>query len=142
MKVVDYNPFPHVGRMPDGRKVFYFGEVCVDESKVSKEAVIFLGIAPQITNIVLFTASGAALFAVGENSAFAPFILFGGMLVPLVDFAFNINNPLPASDIRMASANFDVPYPLIAFGGNVMVLAGAALFAYHGYRIFFVPERE
>jgi len=133
--VTDFRPYPHMSR---GN--FVFGEMATKD-RLSDTGEGLLLAAPLMTDMVMFTASDLLLtYAMNDDSAAAPFLLMGGMIVPLVDFLVNVNGPSNYNDTSRWTKMAGLPRWSTALMGDALAAVAVWRVLHQGYRIFFEHE--
>jgi hypothetical protein len=157
--VIDFRPYPHIATFSrtitndSGERVrvteseLVFGSMAyVSPSGVYDDTRrSLISIAPSLMDILLFTTADLLLtYVVDPHSAGAPFMLFGLMVTPLVDFVTGMNCTSPACDISRFTDRSGIPRGATMMVGYTMIFVAVWRCLHHFRRLFMErrPERE
>jgi hypothetical protein len=136
IKVTAFKPYPHFEDFSLGRR-FVWGNMATERVGTPKQEALILA-APQITDIVFFTAADLTLtYGLDSDSAAAPFVMMGGMICPLVDFLVNVNGPSAANDSTRWGQLVGMPKWSIMLIGDALAAVAVWRILHHGRAILF-----
>ncbi|MFH1046889.1 MAG: hypothetical protein V1738_01180 [Patescibacteria group bacterium] len=156
-EVSRFEPYPHRVRLDvdtdgdglgDAETVnFMFGFIEFEEStrEPSQAMIAVTMLAPSLTDFVLFSTADLLLqYVVDPHSAGAPFLLFGGMVAPLVDFFTNMTCLSDRCDLSKFAESSGVPQGVVRLVGFSLAFVAAWRIMHQFRRVFMdvVPRTD
>jgi len=127
-KSVDaYKPYPLLIRDKEtGKRALYFtGYTRTDDPSTIREAAVRFAV-PFATDAAAFAASDVALSYMDHDGAAAPFVFFGGMLWPWLDFTANVCSAGERNDIAQLATTTGMSRFAAISGGLTLSFIGFA----------------
>jgi hypothetical protein len=118
MEVAHFEPYPHYYR---GH--YYIGTTILTFDHASHKSLFLVNAAPMMVDLTLFNATDLVLTQVQADDA-GMFLTCAFMAVPLVDFAYNVNNRSSHSDLTGIAKYGGVSKTGVQVVGNVFVAYG------------------
>jgi hypothetical protein len=113
-EVASFKPYPH-----KESGVFYFGT-----TTYGGENRTLINAAPMLLDLALISAADLAMIKIKDHNA-RLFLATALMIVPLIDFAYNINNRSSKSDLSGLSKNSGISKTKFQITGNIIALIEA-----------------
>ncbi len=136
-KVVGYKPYPHAYTF-NGEHYFAWGSTLMTNIK-SEKRLIMITLAPYLADINIFIAADLliSLGAAPPHSVFGGILYFIGMVMPLVDFAVNVNGFSENNDFSRLSQLTGVHRAVYCVAGNAMAAVAIWRLLSVGKKVFF-----
>lgn len=137
-----YRPYPHFIYI-DGERNFVLG-MTITKGETTSGNMALIAVMPTITDVALFSAADITLSYMNSDSAAAPFLFFGGMVWPWIDFVTAFNSPAPTTDVALWSKELHLNRAGVVLLGDIVAALGLWRVIHHGQQAFFekVPKRN